>query len=227
MVIGQDTTSLCKSCVHKSLYWDYGIKCNEENLRHYFEYRLNSDITYVNLCKSYTEYFRYDNFWCKDLLPLEKFVSDTFRIYSITAKEGFYLNDDNEFVPQKFHFIQIGCKEDSCQLFYGGWLIIYDVNKFKATILDSVAANEFDSCLRRLENTDYIFIDPPEVLFTMKLQAYFDKDIWALVTEDGSVKTLLGDKPLIDLVYKKYLIPKINIDRYYFESEESLSSPPQ
>lgn len=53
----------------------------------------------------------------------------------------------------------------------------------------------------------------------MDMRAYFDRDIWAIKAEDGSIKTLLGDKPAVDIVYKKYIIPNIYIDRYYFEAE--------
>lgn len=215
--IGQREKLLCKSCIHKEFRWDNGFKCNEEKLRAYFAYQMRNDITNVSLCKKYTDEFRYDNYLCKDLMPLEEFVSGTFAITSITTKEGFYLDENKNFVPHIFFIIDFSCVDDSCLLPYGARLIVCDINKFKESIIDKRIVKDFD---RSIDTLKYSGFSTPNFsyMFTMKMQAYFDKDIWTLKSDDGTVKALLGDKPLVDLVYKQYLIPNIYVDRYYFEA---------
>ncbi|MBO4654170.1 MAG: hypothetical protein J5644_01320 [Bacteroidales bacterium] len=225
IVIGQNEKTLCKSCVHKEFYWDNGFKCDEKKLRIYYEYQMNSNITHVNLCKRYKEAFCYDNFLCKDLVPLEEFIFGTFKINSITIKDGFYLDEDDNFIPQDFYFISFGCEDSTCQLPYGGCLIVYDIDKFKDNILDKKSVEEFDISIENLKISDFFYLDSFNILFTMNIQAYFDRDVWALKADDGTIKTLLGDSPLIDLVYKKYLIPQVHIDRYYFESHITKEYP--
>jgi len=218
VVVSQQEKSLCKSCSHKEFSWHNGYKCDEEKLRAYFAYQMRNDITHESLCKKYADYFRYDGYLCKDLMPLEEFVSGTFKISSVTAKDGFYLDDNKNFVPHVFYIIGFSCV-DSCPLPYGAWLIVCDINKFKKSIIDEKTVKEFDKCIDSLKHSDFSAPNLPYMLFTMNMRAYFDKDVWALQFEDGSVKTLLGDKPLVDLVYKKFLIPNIHINIYYFEME--------
>ena len=211
-------TSDCH-CVHKEFQWDNGFKCNEKKLRIFFENEMNKNITHVNLCKKYKEDFRFDNFLCKDLLPMKEFISDTFKIYSITTEEGFHMDKNNNFIPHKFYFINFGYKDTVSSFPQGGCLIIYDIDKFKENILDENAVKIFSISIENLINSDFSYLDSLNIIFAMNVQAYFDKDIWALKADNGTIKTLLGDSPLIDLVYKKYLIPQIHVDRYYFETE--------
>lgn len=218
--IGQKEKSLCKSCSHKEFSWHNGYKCDEEKLRTYFAYQMRKDITNVCLCEKYADEFRYDNYLCKNLMPLEEFVSGTFAIISITAKDGFYLDENKNFVPYVFYIIGFSCVDDSCPLPYGARLIVSDINKFKESIIDEKAIKEFNKSIEGLKYSDFSPCDSFNLLFTMKMQAYFDKDIWALKAADGTVKTLLGDPPLVDIVYKRYLIPNIHVNRYYFEAEE-------
>ena len=228
--IGQKEKSLCKSCSHKEFSWHNGLKCDEEKLRTYFAYQMRKDITNVCLCKKYADEFRYDNYLCKDLMPLEEFVSGTFAIISITTKDGFYLDENKNFVPHVFYIIGFSCVDDSCPLSYGARLVVCDIDKFKESIIDERTIKEFVRSIDALKQSDFPATNMPYMLFTLNMRAYFDKDIWALKSEDGTVKTLLGDKPLIDLVYKKHLIPNIHIDTYYFETEPiidtSAVSPP-
>lgn len=217
IAIGQKEKSLCKSCSHKELHWDNGVKCDEEKLRAYFSHQMRNDITHVCLCKKYTDEFRYDSYWCKDLMPLEEFVSDTFKIVSITTKDGFYLDENNDFVPHVFYIVGFSCVDHDCPLPYGAWLIVCDIDTFKKSIIDERTVKEFDRSIDAMKQSDFPAPNLSYMLFSMNVRAYFDKDIWALKSDDGTVKTLLGDKPLVDLVYKKYLIPNIHVDRYYFE----------
>lgn len=219
--IGQKEKTLCESCKHKEFTWHNGFKCDEEKLRAYFAYQIKNDITNVNLCEKYTDDFRYDNYLCKDLMPLEKFVSGTFKISSVMTKDGFYLDENKDFVPHVFYIIGFTCVDNSCQLPYGARLIVCDINKFKESIIDERTVKEFDRSIDALKQSDSPAPYLSYILFNMNMLAYFDKDIWALKSNDGTVKTLLGDKPIVDLVYKNYLIPNIHIDTYYFETEIS------
>ncbi len=220
--IGQKAKSLCKSCSHKEFSWHNGYKCDEEKLRAYFAYPMRNDITNVCLCKKYADEFLDDNYLCKNLMPLKEYVSGTFVISSITTKDGFYLDENKNFVPHVFYIIGFSCVDDSCPLPYGARLIVCNINEFKERIFDERSFTEFDRIIDTLKHSDFFAPDFPHILFTMNMRAYFDKDIWALKSEDGTVKTLLGDKPLVDLVYKKHLIPRINIDRFYFEDEDNI-----
>jgi hypothetical protein len=224
IAVGQQEKALCKSCSHKELHWANGVKCDEEKLRAYFSHQMRNDITNVSLCKEYADEFRNDNYLCKDLMPLEEFVSGTFEIVSITTKDGFYLDENNEFVPHVFYIIGFSCVDDSCSLPYGAGLVVCDINKFKESIIDERSVKEFERSIDALKQPDFPAPNLSYMLFSMNMRAYFDKDIWALKSDDGTVKTLLGDKPLVDLVYKKYLIPNIHIDRYYFETETHIDS---
>lgn len=215
--IGQNEKLLCKLCAHKEYHWDNGFKCNEERLREYYTYQMNKNITHVNLCKTYVEYFLYDNYFCKDLIPLEEFVSDTCNVYSIMSVDGFYYDDHKNFIPHKFYLISFGFKDTIHK--YGGCLIVYDLNKFKENLIYESSVGLFDKHIEYLKNTDYTWPNTWSIQFAMDMRAYFDRDIWAIKAEDGSIKTLLGDKPAVDIVYKKYIIPNIYIDRYYFEAE--------
>lgn len=217
--IGQNEKSLCISCVHREFNWNKGFKCDEEKLHAFYENEMKKNITHENLCKKYTEVFRNDNFLCKDLIALEEFIYGTFKINFMTSKDGFCLDENNNFISHEFYFIYFVCEDTNCLLPYGGCLIVYDVDKFKETILDTTAIKTFDICIADLKQSNFSYINTTNILFSMNMRAYFDKDIWALKAEDGTTHTLLGDTPLIDLVYNKYLIPKIHIDRYYFEGE--------
>lgn len=221
IAVGQQEKTLCKSCSHKEFHWDNGFKCDEEKLRAYFAYQMRNDITNVILCRKYADKFLYDNYLCKDLMPLEEFVSGTFKISSVTTKDGFYLDENENFLPHVFYIIGFSCV-DSCPLPYGAWLIVCDINKFKENIIDERTVKEFDRNIDALKHSDFSAPDFSHMLFTMNMRAYFDKDIWALQSEDGTVKTLLGDKPLVDLVYRKYLIPNIHVDTYYFEADNTI-----
>lgn len=217
--VGQKEKSLCKSCSHKEFSWHNGYKCDEEKLCAYFAYQMQKNITNVSLCKKYADDFRYDGYLCKDLMPLEEFVSGTFMTSTITTKYGFYLDENKNFVPHVFYIIGFSCVDDSCPLPYGARLIVCDINKFKESIIDERTVKEFDRSIEALKHSDFPPHNLPFMLFTMNMRAYFDKDIWALQSDDGTVKTLLGDPPLVDIVYERFLIPNIHVDRYYFEAE--------
>lgn len=218
--IGQKEKTLCKSCSHKEFSWHNGYKCDEEKLRAYFAYQMRNDITNVSLCKKYADEFRYDSYLCKDLVPLDEFVSGTFEIISITTKDGFYLDENNDFVPHVFYIIGFSCVDNDSTLPYGARLIVCDINNFKESIIDEKSVKDLDRSIDAVKQSDFSAPNLSYILFTMNMRAYFDKDIWALKSDDGTVKTLLGDPPLVDIVYKRYLIPKIHVDRYYFETEE-------
>ena len=220
IILGQTEKSLCKSCIYKKYHWDNGFKCDEEKLRSYFLYEMKNNITHVNLCRKYTEVFRYDNYLCKDLMPLEEFVSGSFEIISITTKNGFYLDENKDFVPHVFYIIGFSCVDNDSTLPYEARLIVCDINKFKESIIDEKSVKDLDRSIDTLKQSDFSAPNLSYMLFTMNMRAYFDKDIWALKSDDGTVKSLLGDPPLVDIVYKRYLIPNIHVDRYYFEAEE-------